>query len=557
MGSITAPDNEGQPSHWVPFNDQPLHHPRRLKVACIGAGFSGLIFAYKCKFDKELADCIDLTIYEKNADVGGTWLVNRYPGVACDVPAHIYTFPFEPNPNWSSFYAGGAEILQYIKDTAKKYGLSDNVQFKTELTSAVWDEIYGNYHLKLVKDGSTVEEDVDVLINGTGFLSKWSWPLIPGLENFKGKLVHTADWDESIEWKGKRVAVIGNGSSGIQVVSELQPAAAQLVNYIRGPTWISPNMAMEFTPEGKNFKFSKEQKAKFNDGPEEILRLRKDITHSFNKLFRLLLDGTAENEAANKVFREQMEERLGRDPELCAKLIPSYKAGCRRLSPGDGYLEALQQPNAKFEISEIKEVTATGIITTESSNDFDIIVCATGFNTSFIPPWHMVGKGGAVLSKQWADHPEAYIGACVPEFPNFFIFNGPNSPVAHGSLISVMDWTANYIGQWCKKIAADDIRAVAVKADASTEYNEYTQEALKRTVWTSGCRSWFKNGTVDGRVFAMYAGSVLHYKELTESFRTEDFEIEYRSKNRFRIMGNGFTLREVNQEDLAFYIDKP
>lgn len=316
----------------------------------------------------------------------------------------------------------------------------------------------GKYHLKLVEGSRTIEEDVDVLINGTGFLSKWSWPKIPGLETFKGKLVHTADWDDSIDWKGKRVAVIGNGSSGIQIVAELQPAAAQLVNYIRGPTWISPNMAVEFTPEGKNFKFSEEEKKNFHDHPEEIRRLRKDITHSFNKLFQSLLDGSPENDAAQKIFREQMEERLGRDPELCAKLIPTYKAGCRRLSPGEGYLEALQQPNAKFESSHIKQITATGITTTQSSTDFDCIICATGFDTSFVPTWHMVGKGGAVLSKQWEDHPEAYIGACVPNFPNFFTFNGPNSPVAHGSLLSVMDWTANYIGQWCKKIATNDIR---------------------------------------------------------------------------------------------------
>ncbi|KAI4906297.1 hypothetical protein J4E90_010642 [Alternaria incomplexa] len=450
------------------------------------------------------------------------------------VPAHIYAFPFEPNPNWSSFYAGGAEILQYIKDTTKRYGLADNIQFKAELTSAVWDDANGKYHFKLVKDGGrTTEEDT-----------------------FKGKLVHTADWDESIEWKGKNVAVIGNGSSGIQVVPELQPAAAKLVNYIRGPTWISPNMAAEFTPDGKNFAFSEEERKKFNESPEELRKLRKDITHGFNKLFQMLLDGSEANNAAQKVFREQMEERLGRDPELCAKLIPTYKAGCRRLSPGEGYLEALQEPNARIEFGQIKEITATGITTTDSSDDFDIIVCATGFNTSFIPPWHMVGKGGAVLSKQWEDHPEAYIGACVSNFPNFFIFTGPNSPVAHGSLISVMDWTANYIGQWCKKIAMVDIRSATVKQEASAEYNEYTQGVLKRTVWTSGCRSWFKNGTVDGRVFAMYGGSVLHYKALTESSRTEDFELEYCSKNRFRIMGNGLTSREVNQEDLAFYVDK-
>ncbi|KAL5358850.1 hypothetical protein BJX96DRAFT_183379 [Aspergillus floccosus] len=553
---MTALNSPEQASCWVPFNDQPLHTPRRLKVICVGAGFSGLLFAYKCKYDKQLASCVDLTIYEKNADVGGTWLENRYPGVACDVPAHIYTFPFEPNPNWTSFYAGGSDIWQYIKSTTDKYALAEKIQFNSKLTSAVWDDVAGKYHLTVDTLGQIAEEQADVLINAAGFLNKWSWPKIPGLHSFNGRLVHSASWDQSIDWTNKRVAIIGNGSSGIQILPEMQPAAAEIVNYIRSPTWLSPNFASEFTPDGKNYKFSEQYKKKLNDDPQALLQMRKEITHSFNKFFYALLNDSPEHMAAQKTFKEQMEERLGHDPELCSKFIPNYRVGCRRLSPGEGYLEALQKPNVKAEFSEIKEITATGITTIDSKHDFDIIVCATGFDTSFVPPWTMVGKGGAVLAEQWKDHPEAYMGACVPNFPNYFIFNGPNSPLAHGSLLSVMDWTGDYIARWCKKIAADDIKSVTVKAAPAEEYNEYTQEALKRTVWTSGCRSWFKNGKINGRVSAMYAGSVIHYKELMDSFRTEDFHFEYRGKNRFRIMGNGITMREANKEDLAFYVNK-
>lgn len=326
------------------------------------------------------------------------------------------------------------------------------------MLSAVWDDAAGKYHLQVEKHGQTVEDDADMLINASGFLNKWSWPKIPGIQSFQGKLVHSANWDQSLDWSNKRVAIIGNGSSGIQILPQMQPAALEIVNYIRSPTWMSPNFAAEFTPNGKNFKFSEEDKKKLSENSQEMLRMRKAITHSFNKFFYVMLNDSPEHIAAHNAFKAQMEERLGHDPELCAKLIPDYRIGCRRLSPGEDYLEAIQRPNVKTEFSEIKEVTAAGITTLDSKHDFDIIVCATGFDTSFVPPWAMVGRAGAVLAEQWKDHPEAYIGACVPNFPNYFIFNGPNSPVAHGSLLSVMDWTGDYIARWCKKIAADDVK---------------------------------------------------------------------------------------------------
>ncbi|KAH7259815.1 hypothetical protein NW759_002732 [Fusarium solani] len=543
------------PSNWVPVLEKPVYKPRKLRVVCVGAGYSGLMMAYKYKHQLEMKEHMDLVIYEKNSDIGGTWLENRYPGVACDVPAHIYTFPFEPNPDWTSFYAAGPEIWEYIKRTTDKYQLDERVQLNSKVTSTIWDEASGKWRIEVNQNGTVIKDEADVLVNGSGILHKWRWPEIKGLDSFKGRRLHSAAWDASLDWTGKRVAIIGNGSSAIQILPKMQPAAAKIVNYIRSPTWISSNFAAELTPEGKNFQYTEEQKKEFRENPEKLREMRKLIEHHFNQFFYALVVDTPQQKAAAKVFQDEMQRRLNHDPDLCAKLIPDWKVGCRRLTPGEGYLEALQEPNVAIEFSGIKKVTETGIVAANGSEEeFDIIVCATGFDVSFTPFWEVVGKNGVKLADQWRDDPAAYFGICAPNMPNYFIFNGPNCPVGHGSLLSVMDWTADYIMRWIKKISTGDIKSVTVDTDATADYNAYTHEFLKRTVWTSGCRSWYKNNKVDGKVTAMYAGSIIHYKEILESFRTEDFNFEYNSRNRFRFMGNGLTVLEEKGEHLGFYV---
>lgn len=384
--------------------------------------------------------------------------INIHP---IQVPAHIYTFPFEPNPDWTSFYAAGPEIWEYIKRTTDKYQLDERVQLNSKVTSTIWDEASGKWRIEVNQNGTVIKDEADVLVNGSGILHKWRWPEIKGLDSFKGRRLHSAAWDASLDWTGKRVAIIGNGSSAIQILPKMQPAAAKIVNYIRSPTWISSNFAAELTPEGKNFQYTEEQKKEFRENPEKLREMRKLIEHHFNQFFYALVVDTPQQKAAAKVFQDEMQRRLNHDPDLCAKLIPDWKVGCRRLTPGEGYLEALQEPNVAIEFSGIKKVTETGIVAANGSEEeFDIIVCATGFDVSFTPFWEVVGKNGVKLADQWRDDPAAYFGICAPNMPNYFIFNGPNCPVGHGSLLSVMDWTANYIMRWIKKISTGDIKYV-------------------------------------------------------------------------------------------------
>jgi cation diffusion facilitator CzcD-associated flavoprotein CzcO len=255
---------------------------RRLRVVCIGAGFSGLILAHKLKHEQPL-DFVDFTVYEKNSEVGGTWLENVYPGVGCDVPAHGYVFPFEPNPSWSKCYVGGPEIQQYIVNTVEKYGLKDKILFDTQLVKSIWNEELGKWSLELKQsDATIIHDEADILINASGILNKWKMPNIAGLDKFAGRLLHTAVWDKSYDWTGKKVAVIGNGSSGIQAVPALQPKVAKIVNYIRHPTWVSVNLCPDITKDGMgtNFEYSEKEKERFRDDPAGFLEYRKTVERS-------------------------------------------------------------------------------------------------------------------------------------------------------------------------------------------------------------------------------------------------------------------------------------
>ena len=547
-----------QPNNWVPIQEHYRGQPRPLKIITIGAGFSGLIMAHKIQNQYKFGDRIDHVIYEKNPDIGGTWYENRYPGVACDLPAHTYTFSWEPNPDWSSFYAGGSEIFAYIKRTADKYGLRSDVQLNCKVVGATWNEPDGKWHVQIEQNGKIFQDTSDLLVNACGYLNNWKWPNIDGLKDFQGHLVHSAQWTDEYNFQDKRIGLIGNGSSAIQILPQMQRIAANVTCFIRNPTWISTNIAAQYAgPDGKNFNFTEEKKAEFRSDPSKLFEFRKALEHELNKFFVLLQRNSPEQTQARKFMREFMLKRLDGDKELGAKLIPEWDVGCRRLTPGDGYLEALTSENVGVTISKIICITETGIQTADNEHHtLDAIICATGFDVSFCPAWKLVGRNGVDLTQTWKTDPASYFGIAAHGFPNYFIFMGPNSPVGHGTLLGCMEWSADYIIKWARKIQEEDIHSIDVTQGAVSDYNTYTEEFMKRTVWSSGCRSWYNDHRNDGKVTAMYPGSTIHYKEMLDELRGEDFAIKYKTPNRFSFMGNGFTEREINGEDLSFYLTK-
>lgn len=394
-------------------------------------------------------------------------------------------------------------------------------------------------------------------------LSNWKWPNIEGLHNFKGKLIHSARWDEAYDFTGKRVASIGIGSSGIQIVPQLAKVVDSMDVYIRTQTWISPAPGIN-EPTAKDpdmdpeYNFTKETLELFKD-PEVLREYRVAIMDRRIENFKRAIADSDVQKRAQEMFTKSMIERLG-DSEKGRKaaeyLLPDFPVGCRRQTPGPGFLEAVTQENIELRWDDVVRVTENGIVTRSGEiKEYDVIVCATGFDTSFKPSFPLIGRKGVDLAQKWnTEQPKAYFGFSVPDMPNYFCFIGPNSPISNGSLILGIQATAVYIYKWLEKLQTEMIRSFEVRDDANEEYNQHIQRYLERTVWTRGCRSWYKRGTVDGPVVAIYGGTSFHFMEAIKNPRWEDFVIDRMPEarfNRYAYLGDGFTRRERKGESVG------
>lgn len=270
------------------------------------------------------------------------------------------------------------------------------------------------------------------------------------------------------------------------------------------------------------------------------------------------LKGSTLNVEATKAAKKQMEQVLNNDPDLCAKLIPDWSLGCRRITPGEGYLESFLKDNVTLVMSPVVKMTEDSCIAADGrSFKVDVVACATGFDVSNKPQWRMIGRNGVNLAEQWEIDPESYLSLAARDMPNYFMFLGPNAVVAHGSIIEAINWTGDYILKWIRKIATENIKSVVPKSEAIDEFIAYGDQIHKTIVWTDSCKSWFKRNTTNGRVTAAFAGSALLFKQLVSEIRGEDFKIEYRSPNRWAFLGNGFTSFELDtKNNLAWYIEK-
>lgn len=401
------------------ITEQPLFTKRQIRVVCVGAGATGLQIAYKAE---RLLENVDLQVYEKSSEIGGCWLANRYPGCACDIPSHSYQYTWARNPRWSQYYSSSTEIWQYFKDVATKFNIEKHIQFNTTVESASWDDESGTYKLQLINpEGRVVEDWCDVLISASGLLHSWKYPNIPGLETFKGKLMHSAAWDDTFDLTGKTVAVIGGGSSAVQLIPNIVDKAGKLVAFIRSPTWITTGFAAKHAaPGGTNFDYTEEQKKKFAEDPVAYERYCRDIEGELNKRFNLMHINSNDQKNSCKDVASIMSTRLNND-ELAGRLIPKFALGCRRMTPGPGFLETLSKENVEVIHDSAAQLTETGIVDGSGiEHKVDVVICATGFDTSFAPHFKVTGRNAADLRKQFGSFPKGYLGICVQNFPNFF-----------------------------------------------------------------------------------------------------------------------------------------
>ncbi|PVH71109.1 FAD/NAD(P)-binding domain-containing protein [Cadophora sp. DSE1049] len=526
---------------------------RPLHVVIAGAGPSGIAMAI------ELMNLSHITfeVFEKNPEVGGTWFENKYLGAACDVASHAYQYTFASNHDWSSHFAPAPEIFQYFKGVAERFKILEHIRLNTRIVSATFDEISSRWQLCVsnADDGMQTELQADIFINATGILNKWKWPDIAGLQNFKGPKLHTANWDTSWDWHGKRVAVIGSGATGIQVVPKLQPKVKSLEVYVRSPTYILPSVGFGVESSTFNEPYTKEEKERFHNDKKYYREFRKAIEQQMNENFAASIQNSAA-QIEGRQWAENMMRKSIKSEELQKKLIPKWELGCRRLTPGKPYLDVVQRENVEIVTSHIDKIVEGGIKTVDGrTHHLDAIVCATGFDTSFTPAFELHGLKNQNLRMMWSQSPaEAYMGLAVSGFPNYWTFLGPNTPIANGSLIPCIEWSAKYIVQALKKMQAEQIKSMNIKKNIQDAFNEYTQAVHKDLVWTGSCRSWYKDNA-SNKVTAVWPGSSIHFMDVVKTPRWEDYEIEYMNQNPFMFMGNGISAREHNKEDLTYYLN--
>jgi len=447
-----------------------------LRCAIIGAGMSGILAA----IELERAGHRDVVVYEKADRLGGTWRENTYPGIACDVPSHFYSYSFAPNPEWSHRFAPGAEIQAYFEDVARRYGVDGRIRFGREVTRCAFES--GRWALAL-SDGST--DVADVVIAATGVLHHPALPDLDGLGSFAGACFHSARWDHGVPLAGRRVGVIGTGSSAIQITSALVDRVGELVLFQRTPQWIAP---MENPPYGE------EEKRTFRERPAAMRALRAAVARGFTEGFaNVLID--AESPALQAIHAACVAnlEHSVKDPELREQLRPAYRATCKRLILSADFYDAIQRPHARLVSEPIERVEPAGVRTRDGRlHELDVLVLATGFRVDrFVRPMQVVGQGGVDLDDVWKEGPFAYLALAVPGFPNFFLLQGPNGPVGNFSLIDVAELQLAYVVQLLDRIRSGACDALSVSHAAMERFDAERREAAKRTIWASGCRSWY------------------------------------------------------------------
>jgi cation diffusion facilitator CzcD-associated flavoprotein CzcO len=471
-----------------------------VRVAIVGTGFSGLGLAIQLK----QRGMENFVILERADDVGGTWRDNTYPGCACDVPSHLYSFSFAPNPNWSRHFSPQREIWTYLRDCVKRFGLTRHILFGHELLDAAWDDASAHWRIQTSQWSFTA----DVLALGNGPLSEPSIPAIPGLERFNGPVFHSAQWNHEHDLTGERVAVIGTGASAIQFIPQIQPQVKRLTLFQRTPPWIMPRNDHAISPQ---------QRARFRRYPllQRLVRggiyLQREIG-ALALVYRTRLMG-----GAVRMAREHLASQVA-NPELRAKLTPHYQMGCKRILLSDDFYPAVSSANVEVVTERVREVSEQSVIAEDGSErPVDTIILATGFRVTDMPAAaHVRGRKGRTLAEVWDNGPRAYLGTTVSGFPNLFLLIGPNTGLGHTSMIYMIESQLAYILDALRLMRQRGIQAVEPRADIQGAYNEEIQRRMRGTVWTSGCASWYLDA--GGVNSTLWPGFTAEYRWRTYRF---------------------------------------
>lgn len=479
------------------------------QIGIIGAGFAGLVAALRLKKNQHDS----FVIFERATEVGGTWRDNVYPGCACDVASPLYSFADEPYANWSNMFGKQPEILKYMIEVVDKNDLRKHIKFNTNITNATFLPESGCWQINDNQNNTTT---VKVLVAGLGPLNRPNIPKFEGMNDFKGKLFHSSEWDTNYDLTGKKVAVIGTGASAIQIVPNIIDTLASLTVFQRTPAWISDKLDMVF---------SEKSKQRFKQFPS-LIKLQREGHFLLNEFFG---KGFVGSKWLNKVMTWMSLQKLKNEvanPEIRKKLTPNYTIGCKRILRSNDFYPVFNRENVALVTDPIDTFTQNGIKTADGKEYiFDAVILGTGFHVADLNfPIRIIGKSGKSLIDVWKKSGgEAFMGTTVADFPNLTFILGPNTGLGHNSVIHIMESQMNYIMQYIQNIEKlGENGYLDVKQNVQDEYNQNLQKQFDGTVWVSGCQSWYMNG--DGKISSLYPRLNTAFRKMTKVFNVNNYQ---------------------------------
>lgn len=483
----------------------PEHSANHYEVIVLGAGLSGICAAIKLKE----AGVESVRVFEKASDVGGTWRDNHYPGVACDVPSHLYSYSFAPNPEWSRWYAPGGEIWDYVRTCATAFGVYDHITFNTTVASATWA-----LDRWTIEDSNGETVTATSIISALGGLHTPNMPQLPGSDTYEGITFHTTNWPDDLDLTGKRVAVIGTGATAVQIVPEIAETAAELMVFQRSPVWVGAKRDDEYTEA---------EREEFRNNPEAMTTLRRELWEAWEfASVELHREGTEVNKNAEAKAR-QMIERSVSDPDVAQALTPDHNFSCKRPTISNRYYPTFEKPNVLLVTGGVDALTSNGLTCSGHHYEADVIIFATGFKPFNVTnEIELTGVDGVALADVWQDEITSYKSVMVSKFPNLFFLMGPNGTGLQSALQTVepaADFAVSAIGQ----IRSGAISSLSPTPDAVDAFTQQVRDRFENTTHSKGCSSWWSEG--NGHNHSIWPGDSTEFRNLLATIDLSDFDV--------------------------------